>query len=48
MRGHLVDQVGVGNCLEFLLEFDQTHLRHSIAQLSELVEATVGSKEENL
>ena len=39
LRGHFLDRIGDGNRLDFTLNFDQSLLRHSIAQIGDLVAA---------
>lgn len=39
LNGKILDQAGIGNCLNFKLTFDQTDLISSISELKEVVNA---------
>jgi hypothetical protein len=43
--GHLLDQAGDGNRLDFTLDYDQTLLWHSIAEIDDLLAAIGGGKD---
>jgi hypothetical protein len=45
LRGHLLDRFGDGNRLDFTLNYDQTLLWHSIAEIDNLLTAIAGSKD---
>ena len=42
-KGYLMDQVGIGNKLDFTLEFDQTLLKKTIAELRAALAKLSGS-----